>query len=130
MYRGYVVLACVPLQAKMPSEGSSAQFSGSTRRRPRERVASVPSTGIAIWDVLKACVPVGSLDSAINAASVVPNDFAAFLAERPGAADLFQRRHSPGALLEAGPARAWTTKRIWNTAPAVDQPGQCVIALL
>jgi double-stranded uracil-DNA glycosylase len=47
------------------------------------RVASVQSAGIAIWDVLKSCIREGSLDSAIEASSVVPNDFAAFLGEHP-----------------------------------------------
>jgi double-stranded uracil-DNA glycosylase len=48
-----------------------------------ERVAAVQSAGVAIWDVLKACAREGSLDSAIDAASAVPNDFAAFFAEHP-----------------------------------------------
>jgi double-stranded uracil-DNA glycosylase len=48
-----------------------------------ERVASVQLAGIAIWDVLRACVRESSLDSAIDAASMVPNDFGAFLAEHP-----------------------------------------------
>ena len=47
------------------------------------RVAAVESAGIAIWDVLKSCVRASSLDSAIEASSVVPNDFAAFLAAHP-----------------------------------------------
>jgi TDG/mug DNA glycosylase family protein len=45
------------------------------------RVASVQSAGIAVWDVLKSCVRPSSLDSSIDAASAVPNDFATFLAE-------------------------------------------------
>jgi double-stranded uracil-DNA glycosylase len=47
------------------------------------RVAAVQSAGIAIWDVLRSCIRESSLDSAIEASSVVPNDFAAFFAEHP-----------------------------------------------
>jgi TDG/mug DNA glycosylase family protein len=47
------------------------------------RVASVQSAGIAIWDVLKSCIRASSLDSDIDNSSLVPNDFAAFLAEHP-----------------------------------------------
>jgi double-stranded uracil-DNA glycosylase len=45
------------------------------------RVASVRSAGIAVWDVLRSCVRASSMDSAIEPSSVVPNDFATFLAE-------------------------------------------------
>jgi double-stranded uracil-DNA glycosylase len=47
------------------------------------RVALVQSAGIAVWDVLKSCIRPSSLDSAIDAASAVPNDFATFLTEHP-----------------------------------------------
>jgi len=47
------------------------------------RVDSVRSAGIAMWDVLKSCIRPSSMDSAIEASSVVPNDFAGFLAEHP-----------------------------------------------
>ena len=68
----------------MRSGGSSAGSSGSIRRSPTTaRVALVQSAGIAVWDVLKSCIRPSSLDSAIDAASAVPNDFATFLAEHP-----------------------------------------------
>ena len=47
------------------------------------RVALVQAAGIAVWDVLKSCIRPSSLDSAIDAASAVPNDFATFHAEHP-----------------------------------------------
>jgi TDG/mug DNA glycosylase family protein len=47
------------------------------------RVALVQSAGIAVWDVLKSCIRPGSLDTAIDASSMVPNDFAGFLVEHP-----------------------------------------------
>ena len=47
------------------------------------RITAVQSAGIAIWDVLNSCIRTSSLDSAIEASSVLPNDFAAFFAEHP-----------------------------------------------
>lgn len=44
---------------------------------------------IALWDVVWRCRRPGSLDSAIDAASVQPNDIAAFLAIHPGIGQLF-----------------------------------------
>ncbi len=48
------------------------------------RVAALTRAGIAVWDVLQSCVRPGSLDSAIQTGTRVPNDFAAFFAEHPG----------------------------------------------
>ncbi len=44
------------------------------------RTASLRSARVALWDVLKSCIRETSLDSAIVASSVVPNDLADFLA--------------------------------------------------
>jgi double-stranded uracil-DNA glycosylase len=70
------------------------------------RVATVQAADIAVWDVLKSCIRPSSLDSAIDAASAVPNDFATFLAEHPHirricfngamAEALFMKRVRPG----------------------------------
>jgi len=48
------------------------------------RVEKLKSSGVALWDVLHSCVRVGSLDSAIEAGSRVPNDFQAFFQQHPG----------------------------------------------
>ena len=44
-----------------------------------KRVATLKRAGVAVWDVLESCVREGSLDSSIDEASMVPNDFQAFL---------------------------------------------------
>lgn len=48
-----------------------------------QRVDTLTQSGIAVWDVLQSCVRLGSLDSAIQAGTRVPNDFAAFFNAHP-----------------------------------------------
>jgi hypoxanthine-DNA glycosylase len=48
-----------------------------------ERARRLVERGIALWDVCAAAQRAGSLDASIVHASVVPNDFAAFIASHP-----------------------------------------------
>lgn len=48
------------------------------------RCARLVAAGIALWDVCAAARRPGSLDAAIDLASVRPNDFAGLLARHPG----------------------------------------------
>lgn len=47
------------------------------------RTQHLADAGIAVWDVLASCVRPGSLDSAIDTRTAVPNDFTAFFAKHP-----------------------------------------------
>lgn len=47
------------------------------------RVEKLKASGLALWDVLQSCSRHGSLDSAIEEGSRVPNDFARFFAQHP-----------------------------------------------
>lgn len=47
------------------------------------RVAALTAHGIAVWDVLRSCRRVGSLDSAVERDSMVANDFHSLLDEYP-----------------------------------------------
>jgi len=53
------------------------------------RARALKSRGIALWDVLATCVREGSLDSAIDEASISANDFASFYRTHPGIAQVF-----------------------------------------
>jgi hypoxanthine-DNA glycosylase len=44
------------------------------------RTQALAAAGFGVWDVLKACIRPGSLDTSIETASIVPNDIAAFVA--------------------------------------------------
>ncbi len=48
-----------------------------------QRVEALTQSGFAVWDVLQSCVRPGSLDSAIQTGTRVPNDFAAFFNAHP-----------------------------------------------
>src|SRR5687768_5238069 len=70
------------------------------------RCAALRACGIAVWDVLAACVRPGSLDSDIDLATMEPHDFAGFFAQHRRvravvcnggiAHGLFARRVQPG----------------------------------
>ncbi len=46
----------------------------------RQRVARLRAADIALWDVIARCTRRGSLDAGIEPASIIVNDFQAFLA--------------------------------------------------
>lgn len=48
-----------------------------------ERCSCLGSAGVAVWDVLQECVRPGSLDSAIERASIRPNNISGLLQETP-----------------------------------------------
>lgn len=53
------------------------------------RTQQLKKSGIALWDVLASCVRKGSLDSAITADSITPNDFQTFFAKHPKITQVF-----------------------------------------
>jgi hypoxanthine-DNA glycosylase len=48
-----------------------------------DRIAALTAHGVAVWDVLRSCRRVGSLDSAVEPDSVVANDFGQLFEHHP-----------------------------------------------
>ncbi|MDE2347494.1 MAG: DNA-deoxyinosine glycosylase [Gammaproteobacteria bacterium] len=90
-----------------------------------QRLQRLCAARVALWDVCAAATRPGSLDSAIDPRSVVPNDFSAFFAAHPriailcfnGAAaeSMFRRLVSP--TLGAAPSR-FELRRLPSTSAA------------
>lgn len=89
------------------------------------RVAALTRSGIAVWDVLQSCVRPGSQDSAIQAGTRVPNDFAAFFAAHPWHhACVFQRCRGAEQLPQTCVADpGYNGSSIYT--PAIHQPCTC-----
>jgi hypoxanthine-DNA glycosylase len=85
-----------------------------------ERTAALRGSGVAVWDVLRGCRRVGSLDSAIEPDSMVVNDFGAFFDEHLAIDRVFFN----GAAAEknflrlAGFDRPMHYRRLPSTSPA------------
>lgn len=61
------------------------------------RTAALVERGVAVWDVLRHCRRVGSLDSAVERDSMVPNDFESFFHEHPEISRVFFTGGAAGA---------------------------------
>ncbi|WP_431230906.1 DNA-deoxyinosine glycosylase [Mycolicibacterium psychrotolerans] len=86
----------------------------------QHRIEVLARHGIAVWDVLKHCRRAGSLDSAVEPDSMVPNDFGTYFGARPG----IERVYFNGAAAERNFARLVhldvpaTFGRLPSTSPA------------
>jgi hypoxanthine-DNA glycosylase len=60
-----------------------ALFGGGPEVPYAERADRLRASGIALWDVCREAVRPGSLDTAIDLATVVPNDFERFFSGHP-----------------------------------------------
>ncbi|MBS0349537.1 MAG: DNA-deoxyinosine glycosylase [Proteobacteria bacterium] len=88
-----------------------------------ERLRCLEIAGIALWDVLQCCERKGSLDTRIDASTIVANDFAGFLAAHPHITRIFFngamaetsfRRH----VLKSLAPHPLTYQRLPSTSPA------------
>ena len=90
-----------------------------------ERLSGLKDRRVALWDVLASCVRPGSLDSNIEAPSIIPNDFPSFFSKHPRIKTVFfngsmaeqsWKRHVLPTLPPA--LRPKTSLRLPSTSPA------------
>ena len=88
------------------------------------RVTALAANGVAVWDVLRSCRRVGSLDSAVERDSMVANDFASFFHNHP----TIERVYFNGGAAEANYRRLTDVqapliyRRLPSTSPAHTVP--------
>ena len=78
-----------------------------------ERVDALTGHGVALWDVVRSCRRVGSLDAKIDRTTLVVNDFGPLFARHPGIQRIFVNGLTAFELFEA---------RVVTELPAVRLP--------
>jgi len=102
------------------------ELMGAYPSEPYERrVGLLTSRQIALWDVLQSCAREGSLDSAIDEATLVTNDFVSFYQSHPGIervyfngskAEQVYRRYVKDVIADISPQMQY--QRLPSTSPA------------
>ena len=85
----------------------------------RDRVDAVTSHGVALWDVVRSCRRVGSMDAKIDRASLVVNDFASFFATNPSIERIFVNGLTAMELFERHVETALPTLRLPSSSGAL-----------
>jgi double-stranded uracil-DNA glycosylase len=102
------------------------QLFGARPELPYEkRKRALCNHGVAVWDVLRECYRVGSLDSAIEVESESPNDFVAFFRRHPHIHTVFFNGQRPETMFRrhalkmlAGLGHDLRYARLPSTSPA------------
>lgn len=94
------------------------------------RLAALRSSGVALWDVLRACRRAGSADSAIDPMSLVVNDFGRFFDRYPTVARVYFNGAKAAQLYRrfAVAAERIAYRRLPSTSPAHAVPAGVKLA--
>jgi double-stranded uracil-DNA glycosylase len=102
-----------------------ALFGAGPDVRYEERALRLIEHRVAVWDVCQAAVRPGSLDTSIDLATVIPNDFGTFFAAHADIRCIFLNGATAARLYEKlvvpqlrAPARSLPMERLPSTSPA------------